>query len=1143
MRLPQNISYVLHFLIIYSYLCPLRPATLFFLVWGICMPKTSILFHIYTIFVMMKKLALIFTLFWYSFTTSAQYFQTPGGPEGGAIAAIESVGAEIWGASSSGIYVSSNEGVSWNLSPVAMNHNIYNIVAWGDTVLVFYSAQTTIINASGNTDVLLIRSIDAGQTWSAPITIMTSMQLIDEMKVNKIKGGLIIELWYNSLITRDKGLTWSPYNPPSAGSQLSEAIDEHTMFYVFADAPNYTPHWYLSTNGALSWQQLSDTLQVMSSYVDSNILILVTYIPATTNYELRRSDDFGQSWALINTTTNQTSLSTNCYQDSIFLGEYNTVNSNFDMYVSHDKGLTWSPTVNNKEWISDPIPISSGAILGIWGYAGAEGIMKLVPNLNTKYPTHSGIRGLTCGIIESHQNVLYTSGGGEILRSFDGGNNWSAINLLIPSGASAYVNAYHFKGDSLFILTGGRIFRSWDNGINWTDFAAPSIGDITGMTSINNTLYVGSAQGSVYKSQDWGQTWASLPVLGLDPFSGGNMIGGYITRHQNELWASTESGTAHKYDPANNTWSANNLNAWTPGAYPGNFLHSLNNYLVFAGRSPEFYVSNDGGQTWTIPAKIGLPVILDTTFNTTDTLTPRFLRLDANGAWIGSVTGYGFFVSNDYGDNWQALQPNTPMAFRNNYFTLMNGIIYASSSYRSIWRSQGTLSTIGGVVYHDINDNGTQDGGEIGLPNRFLLTSPNNFASISNGSGNYSLLTVAVGDSLKPILSNYATHSNPAGVATTGQSFTQNFGLYIPPNLADLQIDVSNPAPFQPGFDRQVTLNYSNEGSLSQSATIKLLLDPDVSLISTTPNYTSLIGDTVIWQTSTLALFQNDIIQVLVNVSSALLPFGDSLRFEAWILGDSSELTPANNYALLHEPVVGSYDPNDKTCSLGEEMDIEDVQDSVEIIYTIRFQNTGNFPTTFVNIEDTLDSHLDVSTLRIIASSHPMIYELTGTHNLKFMFNPLALPPESTNEVESHGFVKYGIKLHSGTSLGTGFTNTAYIYFDFNAPIVTNTTSTWVVLTEEITLELPENHSYQPDLQWKLYPNPTQGDLHIVIEEAEQLKGKLEIMDYTGKILYEQYDTKKETEIELSHWTKGMYICLLKDKNGRVIASVKIVLY
>ncbi|MBK9459574.1 MAG: T9SS type A sorting domain-containing protein [Sphingobacteriales bacterium] len=138
--------------------------------------------------------------------------------------------------------------------------------------------------------------------------------------------------------------------------------------------------------------------------------------------------------------------------------------------------------------------------------------------------------------------------------------------------------------------------------------------------------------------------------------------------------------------------------------------------------------------------------------------------------------------------------------------------------------------------------------------------------------------------------------------------------------------------------------------------------------------------------------------------------------------------------------IIGSYDPNDKQAvprGIGEQ---HIVAKNEEIEFTVRFQNTGTADAINIFILDTLDlQNLDFSTLRMGIVSHEYTTELTG-NVLRINFDNIHLPDSTTNEPASHGFVKYHIRTKSNLNGGETINNTANIYFDYNAPITTNTT-------------------------------------------------------------------------------------------------------
>jgi uncharacterized repeat protein (TIGR01451 family) len=137
--------------------------------------------------------------------------------------------------------------------------------------------------------------------------------------------------------------------------------------------------------------------------------------------------------------------------------------------------------------------------------------------------------------------------------------------------------------------------------------------------------------------------------------------------------------------------------------------------------------------------------------------------------------------------------------------------------------------------------------------------------------------------------------------------------------------------------------------------------------------------------------------------------------------------------------VSGSYDPNDKTgfpLGLGSNHNILPNQD---LEYLIRFQNTGTDTAFNVVIRDTLSSLLDIFSVVSSVSSHDYSFRIYGQRVLEWTFHNIMLPDSNINEALSHGFVTFKVNPISNLPNGSQIENTAQIYFDYNAPIVTNT--------------------------------------------------------------------------------------------------------
>ncbi|HEV8700047.1 MAG TPA: putative metal-binding motif-containing protein [Candidatus Polarisedimenticolia bacterium] len=144
---------------------------------------------------------------------------------------------------------------------------------------------------------------------------------------------------------------------------------------------------------------------------------------------------------------------------------------------------------------------------------------------------------------------------------------------------------------------------------------------------------------------------------------------------------------------------------------------------------------------------------------------------------------------------------------------------------------------------------------------------------------------------------------------------------------------------------------------------------------------------------------------------------------------------------LPYEECKCSCDPNDKTVQpsgCGPEGFIG--QDEA-LTYMIRFQNLGLTPALDVVVLDAIDPNLDPDTLEIVTTSHPYTSIAILPNNvLEWSFTGINLPHSTQDELGSQGFIIFRIRPRAGVPDGTEFINGAAIFFDQNAPEITNVT-------------------------------------------------------------------------------------------------------
>jgi uncharacterized repeat protein (TIGR01451 family) len=200
-----------------------------------------------------------------------------------------------------------------------------------------------------------------------------------------------------------------------------------------------------------------------------------------------------------------------------------------------------------------------------------------------------------------------------------------------------------------------------------------------------------------------------------------------------------------------------------------------------------------------------------------------------------------------------------------------------------------------------------------------------------------------------------------------------------------------------------------------------------------------------------------------------------------------------------------------------------------KLLYTIRFQNTGTAPAQNIYIQDSLSSNLDWSTFELLSSSHPMFVNHLGNGILRFEFDNIWLVDSSVSQELSQGYLTYRITENGNCSVGSEIENTAYIYFDWNDPIITNTTYNINIETWGLN-ELINN-------TLDIYPNPSSGILNF---KSNEPINELEVFDLYGKSLIRLNSISHEAQIDMNQFATGNYIIQAKFATGTVKRKISI---
>lgn len=521
-----------------------------------------------------------------------------------------------------------------------------------------------------------------------------------------------------------------------------------------------------------------------------------------------------------------------------------------------------------------------------------------------------------------------------------------------------------------------------------------------------------------------------------------------------------------------------------------------------------------------------------------------------DGTGVQTVTGFN--LNSFFGcDNYYSNSPltHTYPSYGTYYITrTVTCGTYTSSMIDTL--ILGPCTNFSGTTYHDANNNCILDAGEqLGYQYIEVHESGNIVGSAwSDASGVYNVQLPFVAGSTYVIsapsfpwgTSACFSVSCPIALTYTVNTISASnldFGYTQSNTNFDNAISGINAGCcgiLNAGSNRTFKLYYHNILCGSNNGEVSLTLEPNMTLNSAYPAPSSIVGNVVKWNFYALnnTTWNNSVeVNVLVpflNPSGQPYVIGDAICLDAEITststGTDQDLT--NNTLTQCFYVGTSYDPNDKQVMPKGEGVAGNIQQYTDLEYMIRFQNTGTAPAHHVKITDTLDSDLDFSTVEIVGSSHYMIATQNGA-NLQFDFPNIMLPDSGANMEASQGFVRFKVKHNTTAALGTVINNKAYIYFDVNAPIITNTTVN--------TLYKPSSvGDIDKNAMAEIYPNPASDILKIRIDAA-YAGGTIEIFNSMGSMVYSHKQSTTSNSIPLNGLSKGPYFVKVCDKDGNCI--------
>lgn len=1033
-------------------------------------------------------------------------WQSTHGPEGGGFGDIYDDGQFAYVSDAYHLYRTEN-GQTWEKMPEG---NIWPLV----TSPTKLAAGKGYGRNTGSDDPKFVVSYDHGATW-----IEGNMPPITNAYFTKIalctQGVFVLDNQTDKIYgTQDDGLTWDSI--PYPGGYCHDIWGFDDGLYARWDSKI----WRLSLNGT-DWEVVSPNLgdDYITSIFASDSLLFVS-----TQSELWCSSNYGVSWS----STPGSASSFSRIGDRVY-----TLKAQTNLMYTDDFGHNWHT-----------IPIQNYSILSLASAGGQllcgtynKGVLRYDALSQQLVTANSGTQSGTVYFMDSGGGQLWAACGNGVF-AYDLTQETWVDKAKLPLSNYEYTNVKVSPAGKIVANESyaSRFYLSVDNGATWDTieplhpFGGWSV-SIENVCWIGENIIVESWSGGEIWSTDLGQTWQNWNLYRNTVYFRGKYFG---FDWQDHLLSSVDFGQ---------TWQQEN----NPDVAHIRWLYATDERLFVMSYaddgSTQLHSSSDL-TTWTYSSE-GLPQ----RYSTDNVFNKNY----QGGIWHKGGRYYlhdnaiGLFTSLDTCKTWLPVEPITDDVL---YF--LDTTVYRGGFIEGIFKTglpQNYGSISSGYVFKDDNNNGIWDSSESALPNLpvgviepgawypywLVNTQSDGHYSIGSSAGSMDTLRVRVP-------SIYVENINPPYHIVTNSGTGRDFGVYFKQDITDVSIYGYLAGRPRPGYFINAYIPYRNDGTIPASGTIAVKLDPRYHFTSADPSPTSMVGsDSLIWNFDSLPVWHHEWIQIhgVLDTSAALgSVFSMSGHFEPGL----PDFMPGNNHFMIADSVVGSYDPNEKRVEPARGLTAADIAAGKELVYTVYFQNTGNFQADRVRITDKLDTALNVSTLRLVASSHYISsFRLLPGNLLEVVFDPIALPDSNSNEPASHGFVSFAIQRNKAFNMYDEIQNRASIYFDYNEPVITNTVVTKLVTPVVSTFEPHSKDT--PKAGLFISPNPASKT--FVVDTRGRLSGPgvIAINDAQGKICLTRQieDLSSPVNLTTDGLSDGTYLIRTSGKQGILSGKVVVV--
>ncbi len=607
---------------------------------------------------MQKIIYLIISLI-FSFQLNGQWLQT-NGPEGAEVYDLERIDAEIWAATDAGLFISTNEGATWNLASfLPFESDVRTIFKEGSEIFLTVSVYDYSYNFSLQSfNHYLYRSVNNGVSWVSydlPITHLSPDEFGENVQIYRIGSSLFFKRKTDLFRSNNNGVSWQQVNVPE------------DILYITSDGNRIlaasSQTIYISNDKGVSWQVLENFGTYRNLWMEDQQIIITNSI----DNEFLISEDLGSTWTIIDAPGGYSIYPRWKRGNSGKLYYMDRL-----VYASEDNGLSWD-TLNSITpfiWrVRDVIELSDEKILT----GTSHGLFTVENNDQIWSASNTNLLGTTATDFKSLPNgdILAKTGLG-YFQTNNNGNDWFGINQ--PPASISLEKSMVTVGDSIYFHQGDGQFILSTANLNILDTI---IGDISFFSYIPKFKYVNNRFyliGRFSHQSDDLITWDSL-IIDAPNSSWPHRIDDLIFTEDGALLASVDRGRIHRSIDNGVSWNLVFENP-TAGARPI-YFYKIANRIFIVGASG-WYSSPDQGVSWSSVTMNGAQ---------TDNGFFPIKIAHTDNVIFAILFGRGVYRSNDLGENWELYNEGLDN-LRSFEIFYSNGYLYYGSFASGVWRRE-----------------------------------------------------------------------------------------------------------------------------------------------------------------------------------------------------------------------------------------------------------------------------------------------------------------------------------------------------------------------------------------------------------------------------------------------------------------------